>query len=85
MQRFNQLLTEVRENRNKQYSKEVEKSTYKMLAERHKVMLGVRCKNSHKQHHHVLPDSGAEEEDDDDNSIFPEDELVLLSSMMEKL
>jgi hypothetical protein len=83
MRRFNQLLTQVRENRNKQYSKEVEDSTYKMLAERYNVMLGVRRKNSRKRRRQVLPDSGAEEEEDDDNSVFPEDELVLLSSVME--
>jgi hypothetical protein len=81
MRRFNQLLAQVRENRNKQYSKNVEDATYKMLAERYKMMLGVRRKNSHKHHHHVLPDSDAEEEEDDDDSVVPEDELILLCGM----
>jgi len=86
MRRFNQLLAQVRENRNKQYSKEVEDSTSKMLAERYKVLLGVRRKNSRKRRRrHVLQDSGAEDEEDDDNSVFPEDELILLSSVMEEV
>jgi hypothetical protein len=85
MRRFNQLLAQVRENRNKQYSKEVEDSTSKILAERYKVQLGVRRKNSRKRRRHVLPDSGAEDEEDDDNSVFPEDELILLSSVMEQV
>ena len=45
IRRFNELIKEVRENHNKQYSKEVEVATYKTLAERHKKMLRVKCKN----------------------------------------
>jgi predicted aminopeptidase len=80
MRRYNQLLAEVRDNRNKQYCKEVEDSTFKTLAERYKKMLGVRRKNSRKRRHHVSPEgTDDEEQEDDDDSIVPEDELVLLA------
>jgi isopropylmalate/homocitrate/citramalate synthase len=80
MRRYNQLMSEVRDNQNKQYTKEVEDSTLKTLAERHKSMLGVRHKNSRKRRHHVSPkDTDDEEQEDEDNSIIPEDELVLLA------
>ena len=82
MRRFNQLIAHVRENRNKQYSKDVEASTYKTLAERHKKLLGMRCKNSRKHRHHVLPDTD-EEEEENVCSVIPEDELMLLAEMIE--
>jgi hypothetical protein len=88
MQPFNQLLAEVRNNQNKQYSKEVEDATFKTLAERYKTIMGVRHKNSCKHHHHVLPeDLDDEEEDEEDSSIIPEDELSLLvnAAMMEQV
>ena len=84
MRRFNQLIAHVRENRNKQYSKEVEATTYKTLAERHKKMLGVRRKNSCKRRHHVLPDMDEEDDEEEDVcSVIPEDELMLLAEMIE--
>jgi hypothetical protein len=46
MRRFNNLLAEVRINRAKQYSKEVENVIFKTLAERYKTVMGVQCKNS---------------------------------------
>jgi hypothetical protein len=79
MRRFNNLLAEVRINRAKQYSKEVENVIFKTLAERYKTVMGVRRKNSQKRHHRVLDHLGEEDEDDlNDSSVIPEDELSLL-------
>jgi hypothetical protein len=50
--------------------------TFNTLAERHKTVMGVRCKNSRKHCHHVS--DPFDEEDVDDSSIIPEDELSLL-------
>jgi hypothetical protein len=69
---------QVKENRNKQYSKEVEDATYKMLAERHEMMVGVKRKRSRKHRRHVLSED-EEEDHEEEDSIFPEDELVLLA------
>ena len=82
MRRFNNLLTEVRINQAKQYSKEVENVIFKTLAERYKTVMGVWRKNSRKRHHRVLDYLGEEDEDDlDDSSVIPEDELSLLINM----
>ena len=79
MRRYNQLIAEVRDNQNKQYSKEVENVIFKTLAERYKSVMGVRRKNSRKRRRRVLDHLGEEDEDDlDDSSIIPEDELSLL-------
>ena len=87
MRRFNKLLEEVRTNRNKLYSKDVEEATFKTLAERYKALLaGSRKKNSRKRRRHVGEHSdGDDDEDDDDNTIIPEDELILLASAMEEV
>jgi hypothetical protein len=87
MRRFNKLLEEVRDNRNKQeYSNAVEVTVFKALAERYKALLGTRRKNSHKRHRHVTEHPGQEDdEDDDDSSVIPEDELVLLATQMEQV
>lgn len=77
IRRFNELIKEVRENRNKQYSKSVEEETFKTLAERHKKVLGVKRKNARKRRRIVLSDE--EEEDEDEDDIYPDDELELLS------
>ena len=84
MRRFNELLDEVRTNRNKQYSKDVEEASMKTLAERYKALLAGSRKNSRKRHHHVSKHSDADE-DNDDNPIIPEDELILLVSAMEEV
>jgi hypothetical protein len=83
MRRFNNLLAEVRINRAKQYSKEVENVIFKTLAERYKTVMGIRRKNSRKRRHRVLDHLGEEDEDDldDSSSIIPEDELSLLSNV----
>jgi hypothetical protein len=83
MRRFNNLLAEVRINRAKQYSKEVENGIFKTLAERYKTVMGIRRKNSRKRHHRVLDHLGEEDEYDldDSSSIIPEDELSLLSNV----
>jgi hypothetical protein len=83
IRRFNQLHVQVRDNRNKQYCKEVEEATYKMLAERHKKMLGVKHKNCRKRRRLVLLDNSDGEDEDDDDSVVPEDELVLLGPVEE--
>ena len=87
MRCFNKLLEEVRTNRNKLYSKDVEEATFKTLAERYKALLaGSRKKNSRKRRRHVGEHSdGDDDEDDDDNTIIPEDELILLASAMEEV
>ena len=86
MRRFNKLLEEVRTNRNKLYSKEVEETTFKTLAERYKAMLVGSRKNSRKRHRHVCEHSARDDdEDDDDYTIIPEDELILLASTMEQV
>ena len=86
MRRFNKLLEEVRTNRNKLYSKEVEETTFKTLAERYKAMLVGSRKNSRKHHRHVCEHSDRDDdEDDDDYTIIPEDELILLASTMEQV
>jgi hypothetical protein len=83
MRRFNNLLAEVRINRAKQYSKEVENVIFKTLAERYKTVMGVRRKNTRKRRRHVLDHLGEEDEYDldDSSSIIPEDELSLLSNV----
>jgi hypothetical protein len=79
MRRFNNLITEVRTNRGKQYSKEVENATFRTLAERHKTVMGVRRKNSRKHRRRVSdPFDEEDEENVDDSSVIPEDELSLL-------
>jgi hypothetical protein len=79
MRRFNNLLAEVRTNRGKQYSKEVENATFRTLAERHKTVMGVRRKNSRKRRRRVSdPFDEEDEENVDDSSVIPEDELSLL-------
>ena len=86
MRRFNKLIEEVRTNRNKLYSKEVEETTFKTLAERYKAMLVGSHKNSCKRHRHVCEHSDRDDdEDDDDYTIIPEDELILLASAMEEV
>jgi hypothetical protein len=86
MRRFNKLLEEVRTNRNKQYSKDVEDATFKTLAERYKTLLAGSSKNTRKRHHHVSEHSdGDDDEGNDDNPIFPEDELILLAAEMEQV
>ena len=86
MRRFNKLLEEVRTNRNKLYSKEVEETTFKTLAERYKAMLVGSRKNSRKRRRHVCEHSDRDDdEDDDDYTIIPEDELILLASTMEQV
>ena len=81
MRRFNQLIAEVRNNRNKQYSKEVEDATTRTLAERYQTLMAVRGRNSRKHCRHV-PDHSEDEANDeeDDDSIIPEDELILLAN-----
>jgi hypothetical protein len=84
MRRFNELIEEVRTNRNKPYSKDVEEATFKTLAERYKALLAGSRKNSRKRHRHGSElGHGGEDEDDDDNPIIPEDELILLASIIE--
>jgi len=86
MRRFNKLLEEVRTNQNKLYSKDVEETTFKTLAERYKALLAGSRKNRRKRHHHVCEHSDRDDdEDDDDNTIIPEDELILLASAMEEV
>jgi hypothetical protein len=86
MRRFNELLDEVRTNRNKQYSKDVEEASMKTLAERYKALLAGSRKNSRKRRRHGSEHSDADaDEDDDDNPIIPEDELILLASTMEEV
>jgi hypothetical protein len=81
MRRFNKLLEQVRDNRNKQYSDAVEVTVFKTLAERYKALLGPRRKNSRKRRRHVTEHSDQEDdEDDDDSSVIPEDELALLAT-----
>mgnify|MGYP003396388388 CR=1 FL=1 len=83
MRRFNKLIEEVRTNQNKLYSKEVEETTFKTLAERYKAMLVGSRKNSRKRRRHGSElGHGGEDEDDDDNPIIPEDELILLASII---
>jgi hypothetical protein len=85
MRRFNILNDEVRNNqvrnnRNKQYSKEVEDATTRTLAERYQTLMAVRGRNSRKWRHHV-PDSDDEaNQEEDDDSIYAEDELILLAN-----
>jgi hypothetical protein len=84
MRRFNELIEEVRTNRNKPYSKDVEEATFKTLAERYKALLAGSRKNSRKRRRHDSElGHGGEDEDDDDNPIIPEDELILLASIIE--
>ena len=84
MRWFNELIEEVRTNQNKPYSKDVEEATFKTLAERYKALLAGSRKNSRKRRRHGSElGHGGEDEDDDDNPIIPEDELVLLASIIE--
>jgi hypothetical protein len=85
MRPFNQLLAQVRENRNKQYSKNIEDATYKTLAERYKTIMVATRKNGCEHCRHCMSDNLEEEdkEDDDDSSVFPEDELILLVNSVE--
>lgn len=85
MRRFNQLLDEVRANRLKQYSKEVEDATFKTLAERYKTTMGMGRKNSRKRRRHVTDDSDQEDNQGVSNSIIPEDELFRLAQEMEEV
>ena len=85
MRCFNKLLEEVRTNRNKLYSKDVEESTFKTLAERYKALLAGSRKNSRKRRHVCEDSDRDDDEDDDDNTIIPEDELILLASTMEEV
>ena len=81
MRRFNILLAEVRNNRNKQYSKEVEDATTRTLAERYQTLMAVRGRNSRKRWRHHVPDSDDEaNQEEDDDSIYAEDELILLAN-----
>ena len=48
MRCFNMLNAKVRNNWNKQYSKEVEDATTRTLAERYQTLMAVRGRNSHK-------------------------------------
>jgi hypothetical protein len=75
-----QLIAKVRNNQNKQYSKEVDDATTRTLAERYQTLMAVRGRNSHKHHWHV-PDHSEDEANDEENddSIIPEDELILLA------
>jgi hypothetical protein len=83
MRRFNTLLDEVRGNRNKQYSDEVEDVTLKALAERHKAFMTASRKNSRKRRRHSTEINDlSDEEDDDDNSVIPEDDLCLLATQL---
>ena len=78
MRRFNILQAKVRNNQNKQYSKEVEDATTRTLAERYQTLMAVRGMK-HK-HQHVPDHSKDEANDEDDDSIIPEDELILLAN-----
>jgi hypothetical protein len=80
MRRFNQLIAHVRENRNKQYSKDVEEATVKSLAETYNKMLGVKRKNSRKRRRHVVPENTDDEHEDEEDDSVAEDELMLLVS-----
>ena len=81
MRRFNILLAEVRNNQNKQYSKEVEDATTRTLAERYQTLMAVRGRNSRKRRRHHVPDSDDEaNQEEDDDSIYAEDELILLAN-----
>jgi hypothetical protein len=81
MRRFNILLAKVRNNQNKQYSKEVEDATTRTLAERYQTLMAVRGRNSHKRWRHHVPDSDDEaNQEEDDDSIYAEDELILLAN-----
>jgi hypothetical protein len=83
MRRFNILLAEVRNNRNKQYSKEVEDAdaTTRTLAERYQTLMAVRGRNSRKRWQHHVPDSDDEaNQEEDDDSIYAEDKLILLAN-----
>ena len=83
MRRFNKLLEEVRGNRTKQYSNEVEDNTFKALAERYKAVMRGSCKNSRKRRRHMMEsDDQSDEEEDDDSSVIPEDDLVLLATQL---
>jgi len=84
MRRFNKLLEEVRGNRNKQYSDEVEDVTLKVLAERHSALMRGSCKNSrkHRRHFTEFSNLSEDEEDDDDTSVVPEDDLILLATQL---
>ena len=86
MRRFNELLEDVRGNRNKQYSDEVEDMTLKALAERHRALMRRSGKNSRKCCHHLTEFRAdqSDEEDNDDASIVPEDDLGLLATQLER-
>jgi hypothetical protein len=87
MRRFNELLEDVRGNRNKQYSDEVEDMTLKALAERHRALMRRSGKNSRKRRRHSTEFSAdqSDEEDDDDASVVPEDDLGLLATQLERV
>jgi hypothetical protein len=81
MRHFNILLAKVRNNQNKQYSKEVEDATTRTLAERYQTLMAVRGRNSRKRWRHHVPDSDDEaNQEEDDDSIYAEDELILLAN-----
>jgi len=82
IRRFNELNTQVMENRNKQYSKEVEDAAYKTLAGRYEKMISVKRKNGRKRRRQVIPENtdDEEEEEEDEDLVFPEDQLALLGS-----
>jgi hypothetical protein len=85
MRRFNKLMEEVRINRNKQHSVEVEDLIFKQLAERHKALLRGSRKNSRKRRrHHTTAHTGLSDDDDDDDAI-PQDDLALLATQIEEM
>ena len=81
MRHFNILQAEVRNNQNKQYSKEVVDATTWTLAERYQTLMAVRGRNSCKHWWHHIPDSNDEaNQEEDDDLIYAEDELILLAN-----
>jgi hypothetical protein len=88
MRRFNTLVSEVRDNRNKQYCDEVEDMTQKALAVRHKAKMKGSSKNNRKRRRHSTEISDQYEEGDDDNddkSVIPDDDLCILATQLEKV
>ena len=85
MRQFSKLLEDMHTNRNKQYSKDVEGTTFKTLAERYKTIMAVTGKNGWKHHHCHCMSAHLEEEDekdDDDSSVIPQDALILLVNLV---
>jgi hypothetical protein len=81
LRRFNKLIEEVRSNRNKNYSDEVEDMIVKKIAERNKALMRGSGKKGRKRRRHDAEHSEMlNEEEGDDSSVIPKDNLVLLAT-----